>query len=668
MPPSLTSGRWTLKARLISHYLVVLGIGGLVTSVVGSYIVSSTIMMQVRRSVDNDYVTARAIYDEQLGTLRLTVQLAASGNTIPDYVASGRRELLLAYLDGIRRERKFDFLTLTDRAGRVVLRSSQPGRSGDDVSSISVVAAALEGNTAASTEILPAETLGREDPRLEAQARIQAVPTPRAKPFAKTEETAGMALVAATPVRGTGGETLGVLYGGVLLNRNFFIVDRVWDLLFRGQRFDGQEVGTATIFQNDLRISTNVLADSGERALGTRISAEVEDAVLGRGQAWRGSAFVLRDWYISRYEPIRNYQGKTIGALYVGVLERAYTAIRDRVIISFFILATIGFIVIIATTYYEIHHITRPVGQMVAATRNIAAGRFDQEVETGSQGEIALLAESFNTMLKSLRAMKADLEEWGRTLEQKVRERTEELVAMQARVAQSERLASLGMLSAGVAHEINNPLGGILALTSLTLEDLPKDDPNRENLEEVVHQSQRCRDIVKGLLEFSRQSRMGADLADLNKIMEDTLALISRQAAFFNVTIVKQYDPDLPAVMADSSEMQQVFMNVLMNAAQAIEGHGTVKIVTRQAADAEAVEVLISDTGHGIPPEQIGRIFDPFFSTKPNGQGTGLGLSITYGIVASHKGTINVASEPGKGTTVTIRLPLASAALPNGQA
>jgi two-component system, NtrC family, sensor kinase len=667
MPLSLTSGRQTLKARLISHYLVVLGIGGLVTSVVGSYIVSSTIMMQVRRSVDNNFVTARSIYDEQLGSLRLTVQLAASGSTIPQYLASGRRDLLLAYLDGIRRERKFDFLTLTDPSGRVVLRASQPSRQGDDVSSSSVVAAALGGATAASTEIISADMLAREDPRLRAQARLWAVPTPRSRPGGETEQTSGMVLVAATPVGGPGERNLGALYGGILLNRNFTIVDRAWDLVYRGEQFDGQDVGTVTIFQGDLRISTNVKNGSGERALGTRISAEVEDAVLRSGQAWRGRAFVVNDWFISRYEPIRDLKGSTIGALYVGVLERAYTAIRDRVIISFFILATVGFIVIIATTYYEIHHITRPVGQMVAATRNIAAGRFDQEVEAGSQGEIALLAESFNTMLKSLRTMKGDLEEWGRTLEQKVRRRTEELVAMQARVAQSERLASVGMLAAGVAHEINNPLGGILALTSLTLEDLKPDDPSRENLEEVVHQTQRCRDIVRGLLEFSRQSRMGADLADLNKILDDSLALISRQAAFFNVTLVKEYDPQLPAVMADKSELQQVFVNILVNAAQSIDGHGTVKIVTRPAADADAVEALVSDSGRGIPPEEIDRIFDPFFSTKPSGQGTGLGLSIAYGIISSHKGTIQVASELGKGTTFTVRLPIATMTAANGQ-
>ena len=239
---------------------------------------------------------------------------------------------------------------------------------------------------------------------------------------------------------------------------------------------------------------------------------------------------------------------------------------------------------------------------------------------------------------------------------------------MQARVSQSERLASVGMLAAGVAHEVNNPLGGILALTSLTLEDMRPDDPNRENLEEVVHQSQRCRDIVKGLLEFSRQSRMGADLVELNRILDDTLSLITKQAAFFNVVVVKEYDPRLPAVLANKSELQQVFMNILVNSAQAMEEQGTIRIVTRPAAAGDAVEVLISDTGHGIPPEDIGRIFDPFFSTKPSGQGTGLGLSIAYGIVTSHKGTIVVDSEVGKGTTFTIRMPAAVGAARNGQA
>jgi len=646
---SLPFSQRSLKVKLISGYLVILALGGLVTSVVGSYIVSSTIMTQARRTVDHNLATARTIYNAQLEQLRLSVHLAASGTTIPNYLAGGRTAELGGYLAGIRGSAGFDFLALA-------------GPSGGAMASVSVVRAALAGKVVAATEILSAELLEREDPQLRARALIPIVNTPRAYPSDRTEETAGMVLMAAAPVLDARGQLLGVLYGGVLLNHNFAIVDRAWELVFKGEQFEGQDVGSVTIFQNDLRISTNVKTASGERAIGTRVSAEVHDAVLGRGVPWLGRAFVVRDWYLSGYEPIRNLDGKIIGILYAGRLEKAYTAIRDRVILSFFGIATIGFIVILGLTYYEISNITRPVAQMVAATREIAAGNFNHKIETVSTGEIALLAESFNTMLQSLRQMRADLEEWGRVLEQKVKQRTEELVTMQARVAQSERLASLGLLAAGVAHEINNPLGGILALTALTLEDLKAGDPNRENLEEVLHQSQRCRDIVRGLLEFSRQSRISTELVDLNKVIQDTLSLVSKQPAFFNVRVVKEWDPELPMVMADKSELQQVFMNILMNAAQAMDERGTVTIVTSRASGQDAIEVLVSDSGHGIPQEDLSRIFDPFFTTKTGERGTGLGLSIAYGIITSHKGTISVDSKPGSGTTFTVRIPLPAAA------
>jgi two-component system NtrC family sensor kinase len=239
---------------------------------------------------------------------------------------------------------------------------------------------------------------------------------------------------------------------------------------------------------------------------------------------------------------------------------------------------------------------------------------------------------------------------------------------MQERVAQSERLASLGLLAAGVAHEINNPLGGILALTALTLEDVKADDPNRENLEEVVKQTQRCRDIVKGLLEFARHSEVNMELVDLNKILQDTLSLVSKQAQFLNVTVVRNWDLQLPPVMADKSQLQQVFMNILVNAVQAMEEKGTITLTTRPSAPDNSVEVLISDTGRGMPLEKIDHIFDPIFTTKGSWQGTGLGLSIAYGIITSHRGSISVKSEVGKGCTFTIRLPVASAVAREGQA
>jgi two-component system NtrC family sensor kinase len=255
--------------------------------------------------------------------------------------------------------------------------------------------------------------------------------------------------------------------------------------------------------------------------------------------------------------------------------------------------------------------------------------------------------------------MRSDLEEWARTLEEKVRQRTDELTAIQARVAQSDRLASLGQLSAGVAHEINNPLGAIMSLTALSLEDLPKEDPNRENFEEVLKQTERCRDIVRSLLEFSRQSAVFMESVDLNRILQDTLSLVGRQSLFFNVNVVRNWDPELPPAMGDRTQLQQVFTNILMNAVQAMDERGTITITTRPAASGGFVEVLIADTGCGIPPDKIGQIFDPFFTTKASDQGTGLGLSIAYGIVTSHNGTISAESKVGKGSTFTVRLPVA---------
>jgi two-component system NtrC family sensor kinase len=645
---NLASRKLSLKARLIWSYLVILGTGGLATSLVGSWIVSSTIMMQARRAVDHDFATARTVYEQQLQALKLSAEFAAAGTTVQHYFVGGDPGSLSAYLERIRQDAGFDFLNLTDRKGRVVFRVSQSGSTQYDASSVSVVRAALSGKVAAATETLPAGLLANEDPGLRARLSLGA---------GANDQGAGMALVVAAPVGDSSAGPVGALYGGILLNGNFGIVDRVWELLFRGDRFKDVDRGSVTIFQKDVRVSTNVRTTAGDRAVGTRAPSEVREAVLNRGELWRGRAFVVKDWYMSEYAPIRNYAGEVIGMLSVGILENTYTAIRNRVILSFFGIATLGFLLILGITYYMIHNITRPIGEMVSATRNIIAGRFDQEVRANSPGEIALLAESFNAMLKSLRQMKGDLEEWGRTLEEKVKQRTEELVAMQARVAQSERLASLGMLAAGVAHEVNNPLGGILALTGLTVEDMPKDDPNRENLVEVIRQTERCRDIVKGLLEFSRQSKGNREPIDLNRVLEDTLSLVGKQALFFNINVVCQFEPELPPVVADRSQIQQVFINILMNAVQAMNERGTITIVTRHHSSDHSAEVAISDTGQGVPPEQIDRIFDPFFTTKESGHGTGLGLSIAYGIVTTHGGNISVQSEVGKGSTFSIRMP-----------
>jgi two-component system NtrC family sensor kinase len=234
----------------------------------------------------------------------------------------------------------------------------------------------------------------------------------------------------------------------------------------------------------------------------------------------------------------------------------------------------------------------------------------------------------------------------------------EKSTEMQSHLIQSEKLASLGKLAAGIAHEINNPLGGILIYSHLLLEDTPKNSPHYENLKKIVRETTRCKDIVKGLLEFARPKEPETSHININEILESSLAIMERQALFQNITIKKKYASDLPKIVADSAQLQQVFMNIILNAAEAMDGNGALTLITSLDGQGSTIEVKFTDTGHGIKEEDKKRLFEPFFSTKEVGKGTGLGLAISYSIIQKHQGTIEVESQVGKGSTFTVKLPV----------
>jgi PAS domain S-box-containing protein len=232
-----------------------------------------------------------------------------------------------------------------------------------------------------------------------------------------------------------------------------------------------------------------------------------------------------------------------------------------------------------------------------------------------------------------------------------------ELRETQLQLLQSEKMASLGKLSAGVAHEINNPLGGILIFSKMLIEDLPPEDPRKEDLERICEEATRCKEIVKGLLEFARQTSYKMESTDINRALVQGISLMENQALFHNIRIIKNLDPNLPPIMANAGQLNQVFMNIILNAAEAMEGKGTLTITTRLETDQNTVILEFTDTGCGIKKEHLTRIFDPFFTTKEVGKGTGLGLSTSYGIVQKHRGRIWVRSDEGEGATFAIELP-----------
>jgi two-component system NtrC family sensor kinase len=228
---------------------------------------------------------------------------------------------------------------------------------------------------------------------------------------------------------------------------------------------------------------------------------------------------------------------------------------------------------------------------------------------------------------------------------------------------QSEKLASLGKLAAGVAHEINNPLGGILMYSNMLLEQV-KEKQMAGDLREIVDQTIRCQEIVKDLLDFARKRGEHKVPVQVNQILEKGIALMEKQALFHNIEVERALDPDLPTILADPGQMNQVFTNLILNAAEAMEGKGTLRLRTWSKDREQTIHVEVSDTGHGIPDEHLSKIFDPFFTTKEVGKGTGLGLSTTYGIVTRHGGEIQVVSRVGEGTTFHLHFPVTLSFVP----
>jgi PAS domain S-box-containing protein len=233
-----------------------------------------------------------------------------------------------------------------------------------------------------------------------------------------------------------------------------------------------------------------------------------------------------------------------------------------------------------------------------------------------------------------------------------------ELEDAQRQVVQAEKIASLGRLAAGVAHEINNPLAGILIYAEALLKEIADRPRWREDLQEIITQTLRCKQIVTRLLEFSRQSLGQRVLFDLNEIIRRCVDLLARQSLFHDVQIVLDLETDLPQIVGDPGELQQVCANLMINAADAMLGKGRLDLKTRAMPEPEGVILEVGDTGPGVDPEIGEKIFEPFFTTKPPGSGTGLGLSVVYGIIQRHKGTVQVTSPPGGGATFTIKLPL----------
>jgi two-component system NtrC family sensor kinase len=451
-----------------------------------------------------------------------------------------------------------------------------------------------------------------------------------------------MMLAAAAPIV-EAGRLLGAVYAAVLLNGRAELVDRIKHGVFEDAEYKGRPVGAATLFLHDLRIATNVLNAEGARILGTRAEPDVYREVVVEGRRWVAGTLAGTERYIAAYRPLQDIEGANVGMLGVGLLEAPYLDLKRRSTLLFLAIALTGTVLTVGLSYGLAQWLSVPLRDLVAASHRLAHGDLSARVPTPPVTEIAELAESFNAMADALRARDEKLREFTRR-----------------KIMESERLAVIGQLAAGVAHELNNPLQGIVAYSHLLREKQGKLGGNGSDawVEKIVTQADRCTSIVRGLLDFARPRTPVTKPTEVKALVEGCVALVEDQALFHNIEVVRQFGADVPEVVVDPSLMQQVFMNLIINAAEAMPDGGQLRVTTRVDPAEKMVEVEFSDTGHGIAQADMERIFDPFFTTKAVGHGTGLGLAISFGIVKEHRGTISVESEPGKGTTFSVRLPL----------
>lgn len=638
----------TIRLKLTLGAIAILLVANTVLSLVSVKYVERVWVDEVQNRVRSNLNSARAAYNNRIADIRRFLEAVSLDRGFASSLEGKKTDSLAPILQRVYREGGMDYVTAVDLRGKVVCRANQPGRVGDDLSASPLVSAALgSGKPVSGTMVFSPERLAAENPELARRARFELLPTPAARATEEKERRDGMVMGAAVPVLGSKGEPVGLLCAGKLLNRSYDLVDAIKEEVLPGQTYRGQEIGAVTIFQGDLRISTNVLGPDHQRAVGTRLSEAVYDKVLGRGEIWAEPAFVVNDWYISAYEPILDPSGKVVGALYVGLLQAPFVARQNAVMGVFLAMVTLATTGSLVLLYVVSTRVLRPIRPILAMSRRVVRGDLSARVEVQPPGEMGQLCQAVNEMANAVAQREERLKQ-----------------ATRQQMGRSEKLASIGRLAAGVAHEINNPLTGVLTFAHLLRDKPNMDDQDKEDLDLIIHETSRAADIVRGLLDFARERPVVKEPLDINHVIIRTLRLIRNQKSFDQIQILEELQDELPEVHGDMNQLQQVLLNLALNACEAMPSGGTIKVSSRLVGS--KVVVRVADTGCGIKKEHLDQIYEPFFSTKPIGKGTGLGLSVSYGIVEQHGGTIDVESKEGKGTTFTIGLPAIGYPQPSG--
>lgn len=607
-------------------------------------------------NVESDLRIAEQYLDQILATTGGDVAALARSTRFREAMA-GPGSGMAGFLDTERGALGLDFLYYLPEPSAQAAAETWP-----------VIATALKGGSATEIDILSGERLAGIDPALAARARLPLIPTEAAVPTDRIVEDRGMVVHTATDLRAAGDP--GVLVGGILLNRNLDFIDTINALVYQSDdAADVERQGTATLFLEDVRVSTNVRLFEGERALGTRVSAVVRNRVLGEGRTWLDRAFVVNDWYISGYLPLTDSFSRRVGMLYVGFLEAPFVAEKRSAFILVFS-AFVGVLLLTIPLFLRMAGgIFSPLERMNHTMKRVEGGQLDARIgPVSSRDEIGQVAAHLDELLDQVQERDRALRSWADELNTRVEDRTaelrdanEKLETTYQQLVMSEKLASIGEITAGVAHEINNPVAVIQGNIDVIRETLGDDaTPLMTELNLIDRQIARINAIVGKLLQFARPSEFNAfsEHVDVAAVLDDCLVLVDHVISRRNVTVTTHRAEDAPPVRINPGELQQVIINLVVNAVQAMDGPGELSLSIRaEARDGRSgTALVVADTGPGIANERLNTVFDPFYTTKP-GEGTGLGLSVSQTLIRQSGGLITVRNRDAGGAEFTVWLP-----------
>ena len=619
-----------LRTQILISFFSVISIFALSIAILGFYVIKNDIIERAQSKVKNDLNSAREIYNEESENLKDVVRFTALRFFIKNAIRDSDIETIRSELEKIRKRESLDILTLTDENGQVIVRMRNSSVNGDNQSQDELVSRVLsDGEIVAGTVIVPSEELIKEGAGLADQAYIKFIPTPKAKPSLETEQTSGMMIKAAAPVFGYEGSLIGVLYGGILLNRNYKVVDRIKETVYEEVKYKGKDIGTATIFQGDLRVSTNVKAEDGSRAIGTRVSEEVYEQVLIKGLPWIDRAFVVTDWYKTAYEPIKDVSGRVVGILYVGTLEKPFVDMAKSIFLFFLVIVFVSTLLASVFALILAGVVSRPLTHMLNATTKLSEGNLGYKVniETGTM-ELNMLAASFNNM-------SSRLDERERSLK-----------------ISNEKLAVLNNTYIDLVSFVSHELKGILGSTIVNAYSVRDgffgvlNSRQRKALDSVTKNLDRLAGTVKKFLNLSRieKGELGLNRTEVclrEDVFNTSLETFARKIVEKQMEIINNIQPQLK-VNCDIDLLLIVANNLVDNAIN--YGFEKGKVILNSKDLGERVQIEVYNDSRPIREEEKARLFRRFSRLDVHEQkrikGTGLGLFVAKEIIAKHGGDI----------------------------